>query len=738
MKRQERTNKTGRILGGAVLLVALASCAKAPAELDPTGAAIRFGAATSYPNDERTRTEYSGFDENGNFLSSTSRFERIDWVSGHDRIRILCAQALGRDGAPNTQGDYVLGSPTANGKVSEAGADVAAGSSEFYWVNDVPYSFYALYPAPGTTSNYHTGTVTESQSVIELQNGGSTALVSGSIPGIQPLVAKAAGSQVFMPDMNYAYMYAQKRTARTDDNHVQLDFYPLVTALEFSLMAGDEAMELYDLVSVSLVSTSTDLWGDFTASLDAGVTAVPAVTKTGAYSEANKTLTVTLPSGTKLSRTTYTKVTFLALGVEQTDLTVKLTFSNGHSRKTVLKKKDDTMVSVGACKKVYIYLGIPSEPIYYEVQPMAEDPFTGSTPAYEALTRGLDPIDNSSDRGLRPQRFGVFALRNAEGVAFDAAGNPSDWYLENRDVYLEDTYADYSTRWSNGCRSGNAQVRDLAWWPQFDRLNFFAYAPYMNAVQPYTQGEETVTPPLVFPSPDYAGGLPRAEYTPDARVTNQVDLCLATPRFNRTKDTNPVTNPVPLTFRHTLTQVRLYVRLVGTRQPLHQYRVTDVSLSGLVGTNRLTYVDDESAPFRWDAIGADAPHGTGYDLTYRATQLDGAWVKFVGDPAGTGMTDSYTWVNAPVNGRLYLLPQEITSAAGLAVTVSLYKESDSSLISVLPPFRMSIPTGTAWEPDKTVSYLITLDVSKLVVLDIDAQVSDWADGGNTHPEQIIF
>lgn len=711
-----------------LLLLGIVSCGTKPLEPDPSDLVIRFGAATVYQNDIQTRTEYSGFDENGNFLSSSSKFERIDWVAGHDRIRILCAQAR-----VGQSGDYEIGIPTANGKDSEADATLVAGKG-LHWAKDVQHSFYALYPAPGTTSNYHDATASESESRIELQGDGTAARITGSIPGTQPLVAKEEGAQVFMPNMNLAYMYAKKRTAQTDDSHVQLEFYPLVTSMEFSLMASDEAMELYDLVSVTLVSASTNLWGNFTAALDAGDAAAPVVTETGSYSDANKTLKVTLPSGTKLSRTAYTKVTFIALGVAQTDLTVKLNFSNGHSRTTVLKKKDNSMVSVAACKKVYFKLGVPGEEIFFEVTPMAEDPFDGENPAYQVVTRGLDPIDNSTDRGLLPQRYGVFAIRNAEGVRFNAAGNEPNWYLVNRDVsHMEtpegefDPLSSADTYWR-----GNAP----AFWPSYDYLNFFAYAPLMERVQPYVQGEATVIPPLVFPSSDYTSGMPRATYTPSSNVTTQVDLCIAPPRFDRMRGDNPV----PLSFKHALTRIRLYVRVKGSRQPEYQYRVTNVAMSGLVGTNTFTYVENETMPFRWDTVDGATLHETGYNLSFEDTQLTSEWVKFIGDEVGSGVTDPYTWVNAPFNGRMYLLPQPITSSAELEIAVSLYKVNGASATrqSILPPFKMHLPTETAWESGKTVSYLITVDASKLVVLDIRAMVTDWADAGNTHPEQIIF
>ena len=64
--------------------------------------------------------------------------------------------------------------------------------------------------------------------------------------------------------------------------------------------------------------------------------------------------------------------------------------------------------------------------------------------------------------------------------------------------------------------------------------------------------------------------------------------------------------------------------------------------------------------------------------------------------------------------------------------------ANSALQSVLPPFNVSLPTDTAWEAGRTVSYLITVDITKLVVVDIRAMVSEWIDAGNTHGPQTIF
>ena len=69
---------------------ALAGCSKEKEiVLRTPGTGIRFGVTTA-GSDSATRTEYSGEDENGNAVSKTSVYERVDWVPGSDRILVLC------------------------------------------------------------------------------------------------------------------------------------------------------------------------------------------------------------------------------------------------------------------------------------------------------------------------------------------------------------------------------------------------------------------------------------------------------------------------------------------------------------------------------------------------------------------------------------------------------------------------------------------------------------------------
>ena len=264
---------------------------------------ITIGASTSYVNEPATRTEYSGEDENGGIISSASQYERIDWVENKDLVRIVCPQAQDMYHDPIVTADYRIGTSSGSGRESAAGATPVSEEETLYWGEGDHY-FYALYPAAGTTSNYHQGAVTESESDIEYLSG-NKARITGSIPATQNVVRSG---NVYKPNMNLAYMYAAEKSAITTGN-ITLHFYPLVTAFEFSLRALDDVMAGADLLSLKVSSGSTDLTGGFTATLDYDAADKAVITK--ASTGLGREVTVTFPEHTRLSKTAYSVVTVL-------------------------------------------------------------------------------------------------------------------------------------------------------------------------------------------------------------------------------------------------------------------------------------------------------------------------------------------------------------------------------------------------------------------------------------------
>ena len=136
-------------------------------------------------------------------------------------------------------------------------------------------------------------------------------------------------------------------------------------------------------------------------------------------------------------------------------------------------------------------------------------------------TKGAESTDIAK---LRAGGLGLFAWRTDTGTYFDG----EEPYLMNEPF----TYDETSSTWKGS---------DV-WWPLGSWLSFFAYAPYRADVE---------SGPLVFPSRDYSGGYPSADYTPAANPTEQEDLVLAAPVL----DCSSSSGTVHLNFSHALTKV---------------------------------------------------------------------------------------------------------------------------------------------------------------------------------------
>ena len=343
------------------VFIGLMSCQKYDGGSDRRkGGLIKFGASTGYANAPATRTEYSGLDENGGSIVSTSNYERIDWVAGSDRIRILCAAA----GNGPTADYAIAGTPTASGAKSSAGITPVAESGLQWGTGD--HYFYAMYPAPGMSSNYgftDNNPVLESTARLEAASG-NMATLTGVIPAEQEAFLPEGGRE-FKANMNYAYMYAAtKVNARLGQGgEVALAFKPLATTIEFTFLTpADDAISRL-LTSVTLTSSTCPLAGSFAAVLSCEGGA-PEVTVQNPVNE----ITVTLPDrGVRLNSSFPYKVTLLALPVDLTDLTLTLIFTGGVRRTLELKNNGD-FITVPAGKKVYIRsLGVPGSTWNYDI-----------------------------------------------------------------------------------------------------------------------------------------------------------------------------------------------------------------------------------------------------------------------------------------------------------------------------------------------------------------------------------
>ena len=343
-------------------------------------------------------------------------------------------------------------------------------------------------------------------------------------------------------------------------------------------------------------------------------------------------------------------------------------------------------------------------------------------------TKGLDPVDDAIE-GILDQHFGVFSWWNPKEFIFEALTNPANIYQDNNDVQFEADLGGGVRKW---------RFDPYAYWPMMCNLSFFAYAPYIEHTQPWDEGGEIRQPNLLFPSADYIQGMPRVTFSPDTSVTHQVDFCIAEPVFDRL----PADGLIHFEFQHATTRIRIYVKVKGNKLPGHEYRIDDLIISGIAGTNTFTYDDNEEddVAFIWDEVDGTTPLDGEYHLTVSKLELKSVWVNFVTDPSDHSLS-TYTWVNGLDGGRLYLLPQQLTSSAKLELAMGMYRDNGGGVYtrtSILPPIEVSIPTAQAWHPGQSVAYLVTLDITNYIVLDITPLITPWVDADNTHPTQRIY
>ena len=360
-------------IAGTAAMLTSTSCIKEAVGEAMVGT-IHFGASTVYENGPATKTDYSGKDQDDNGISSSSRYERIDWLST-DKIRILCDQAVLVSGSGH-HADYSVipaGVDEAARQKHKASV-VPADDNGLQWNGDGTYHFYGYYPS--TAQNPRATINTKATSL---------ATVTGHIPATQS-VTSGTGEEdhVFKPDMDYAYMYAY--ASASSGGTVSLSFKPLFTAVEFTLLTDPSSpVSGNKLTKVALSSSQSgsSLAGDFSATLNQSASFEDLAITSG-----SNEITITLPDGgVDLDETEAYTVTFLMLPQDQTELTLTLTFADNTTRALALKDNGN-WITIPACKKTYIWkLAAPATVETYTytltaTSPSSDFPQAGSTQSY--------------------------------------------------------------------------------------------------------------------------------------------------------------------------------------------------------------------------------------------------------------------------------------------------------------------------------------------------------------------
>jgi len=195
------------------------------------GDEVVFNASANFEKSgAETRTEYSG-DVNGGF-------ERVNWMKG-DQVYIFCDHEDG-----DQEAHYVIEAVGAETSGSNTHSATLKKNSKYNpngisWQDtDKTHTFYAVYPAPNT---FLTGTDEQDKNTYSAHLSLADNTVEGFIPVNQDPIAWVDGNG--KPNMDYAYMIAKQEVKKNSDgsvNAVNLQFRPIVTAVEFTLTAAEE------------------------------------------------------------------------------------------------------------------------------------------------------------------------------------------------------------------------------------------------------------------------------------------------------------------------------------------------------------------------------------------------------------------------------------------------------------------------------------------------------------------
>ncbi len=271
--------------------------------------------------------------------------------------------------------------------------------------------------------------------------------------------------------------------------------------------------------------------------------------------------------------------------------------------------------------------------------------------------------------------------------------------------------------------NGEFCLDTVAYWPAsgYGYLSFFAYTPAAQVRIDANQQDS-----LVIRFEQYS------------TVTSQVDFCVAEPVLGRSA---PPFNPVPLNFRHTLTNIEFAAKYVDPSNILdslgYSVRLDSIRVSNVVGTRDIV-IKPDSTFFHWkDNISSHSK------VDYLITR--------VGSQLSQNLLDTVLTVSTLADGRMYLLPQKLDENASVKVTFSLgtqvYQRGVTRFYTVatfteqlsLPRYADDTPE---WRPAQKVRYNLTIDLSNIKKFEVKASVyeghwhDDWQDAEPITPRII--
>ena len=248
----------------------------------------------------RTKAVYATDVEESNPIVNNR--ERVTWEQG-DGVRVFCEKAEVADktkAGTNYADYYVMWDGEMNGTNNERSDSMieACDGKGFYWGDaENPYIFYAVSP------------------VAEFSGTGSTVAITGTVPAAQSPKRIAAGTKedgpdfIAVADLDPEYMVAKTTTNKSTSGYVTLQFYPIVTAIQFTLQNGYpvDSEKSLSIKSVSLTSKNHAIAGSFTAALGGWTPSGDTYPTCTQVTDGGKTVTLTFGTAQALANPTAEK-----------------------------------------------------------------------------------------------------------------------------------------------------------------------------------------------------------------------------------------------------------------------------------------------------------------------------------------------------------------------------------------------------------------------------------------------
>ena len=195
----------------------------------PTGNGIVFGASTGYAGAPGSKTAYGD-------VSADGSSQEILWVIG-DRVDVYSPSSPSM-----TKAEYEIGGIGLDtGDDGQGYLAAIDGRNGLQWdKGSTTQDFYAVYPSKASMTNQ-----TIANEYVSFENG----VLRGFIPvNQQHTIYKGTNGWVAEPNMDWQYMVAETEDFEVPqdgtDGGVNLNFKPIVTTLEITLVGGQEAFDL--------------------------------------------------------------------------------------------------------------------------------------------------------------------------------------------------------------------------------------------------------------------------------------------------------------------------------------------------------------------------------------------------------------------------------------------------------------------------------------------------------------